>query len=145
MMTQPVTAEASRPEADGMRLEYRIHFFGSGTFQLETQLAPTQKLQPGAGMRYAVSFDDEAPQVVNVHADTSLAAWEKSVADGVSVFRTKHLIATPGEHVLKYWAIDPGLVLQKLVVDTGGLRPSYLGPPESYRRVAPANATKAGR
>jgi hypothetical protein len=27
--------------------------------------------------------------------------------------------------------VDPGVVLQKLIVDLGGRRPGYLGPPES--------------
>jgi hypothetical protein len=27
--------------------------------------------------------------------------------------------------------VDPGVVLQRIVVNTGGLRPSFLGPPES--------------
>ena len=98
---------------------------------MSAYLAPTQKFQPGPGFRYAISFDDEAPQVVNVHADESLRAWERSVGDGVAILASKHTIAQAGYHVLKFWALDPGLVLQKLVVDTGGLRPSYLGPPES--------------
>jgi hypothetical protein len=38
--------------------------------------------------------------------------------------------------VLTFWSLDPGLVLQKVVVYTGRPRPSYLGPPESARGAA---------
>jgi hypothetical protein len=145
MTTLPVTAPSAPPGPAGQWLEYGIHFLSTGTFSVDAYLAPTQKIQPGPGLRYAVSFDDETPQVVNVHADGSLGAWEKTVADGVTVLRSKHVIAAPGPHVLKFWALDPALVLQKLVVDTGGLRPSYLGPPESVHRLAPPEAGRRAR
>ncbi len=45
---------------------------------------------------------------------------------------SRHPLAAPGYQTLKFWMIDPAVVLQKIVVDLGGLRPSYLGPPESF-------------
>ena len=47
---------------------------------------------------------------------------------------SQHQIDKPGKHTLKFWVVDSGLVLQKLVVNTGGQRSSYLGPPESPRQ-----------
>jgi hypothetical protein len=54
----------------------------------------------------------------------------------ISLFVTSHRVARPGRHTVKFWALDPGLVPQRLVVDAGWLRPSYLGPPESPYRPA---------
>jgi len=36
-------------------------------------------------------------------------------------------------NTLEVWAVDPGVVLERIVVSHGPLLPSYLGPPESVR------------
>jgi hypothetical protein len=130
MTTLPVDA-APATLADAMRLEYEVYLFRAGKVKVQATLAPTLKFRPGSGFRYAISFDDEDPQVVDVHQDSSQQRWEKNVSDGVTQLVSEHVLARPGAHTLKFWALDSGLVLQRLVIDAGGLQPSYLGPPES--------------
>jgi hypothetical protein len=133
MTAEPVTVESRAPGADGPRLEYRMVLFDTGAVTIRAYLSPTQNFSGAEhGLRYAVSIDEDTPQIVNVTADSSLRAWEQSVADDITIRETRHRVVTPGRHVLKFWLVDPGVVLQKLVVDAGGVRPSYLGPPESW-------------
>ena len=135
----PVTAASQTPGGNAPHLEYRVFMFDTGAVKVHAYISPTWDFTGGKGLRYAVSFDDEAPQVVNIHADGSSTgktdgnpAWEQGVANNVKILVTQHRLAQAGTHVLKFWMVDPGIVLQKLVIDAGGLRPSYLGPPESF-------------
>jgi hypothetical protein len=54
-------------------------------------------------------------------------------ADNVGLTVATHRTDRPGRHVLAFWTVDPTVVPQKPVADTGGLQPSYPGPPESHR------------
>jgi len=69
------------------------------------------------------------------------AWWQKSVADHIKIKRSSHGRLDAGTHTLRVWMIDPGVVIQRFVIDAGGLRPSYLGPPPSLR-VPPSTASR---
>ncbi len=139
MTPVPVTAPSQKPEGDSPRLEYPMYLFNSGKVEVKVYVSPTQNFLNTQGLWYAISFDDETPQIINIHEKDTIPdwkyppTWNQAVSENIKVMVSKHLLEKPGEHVLKFWMVDPGIVLQKIVVNTGGLKPSYLGPPESYR------------
>jgi hypothetical protein len=136
---QPVDAPGATPGKDSPCLEYQMYLFSTGAVEVATITSPTLNFVPGRGLRYAASFDDEPPQVVTLvpadyKAQNGNRDWEKVVGDNARYARSTHTLAKPGYHTLKIWMVDPGVVLQKIVVDCGGVKPSYLGPPESFHR-----------
>jgi len=142
----PVDAPSAIPGKDSPCLEYRMYLFSTGKVEVAAIMAPTLNFVPGRGLQYAVSFDDEAPQVVTVvpqkySAQNGNRDWEKSVEDNARYGHTTHTLAKSGYHTLKFWMVDPGVVLSKLVVDPGGVKSSYLGPPESFHRGKFGSAT----
>jgi hypothetical protein len=127
----PVTAASANPPL-APRLEYRFYATSSGPARVETYLSPSLPFVAGRGLRFAVSIDDAPPTVVDMKASAGDPDWSRSVEDNIRIMRTPVSVAAPGAHSLYVWGIDPGVVLQKIVVNFGGERPSYLGPPESF-------------
>jgi hypothetical protein len=133
MTIMPVTASPRVASNQQAHLEYDVYTFDTGKAVITVYLSPTLPFHR-RGLRYAIAMDDEIPQVVDIHADRSERTWAKQVSDNINIQTTIHHIHQPGWHVLKFWAIDPGIVLQKIVVNMGGAKSTYLGPPESYRQ-----------
>jgi hypothetical protein len=133
MSVFPVDAPSKTEPGTGPCLEYRMYLFDPGNLEVEAILGPSLNFVPGRGLRYAISFDDQASQIVDMLAQNSVQDWSKAVEDNVRVSTSTHALADTGYHTLKFWMVDPGIVLEKLVVKPGPVRPSYLGPPESFR------------
>lgn len=112
-------------------LEYDIWLRDTGSIDIGLWCSPTLDFLNQGGLRFGVSIDDSEIQVINLHEGNVDRLWNQWVADNIIQKHFKTSISKPGHHVLKYYAIDPGLVLQKIVIDAGGLKPSYLGPEES--------------
>jgi len=131
MMPSPVTAKKQEPGGNNPHLEYEVNLIDTGMVNVDAYISPTIDFTNSTGLHYAISIDNEQPQIININADKSEVSWNKDVSDNIKIMVSKHHISTPGRHILKYWMIDPGVVLQKIVINAGGEKPSYLGPPES--------------
>ncbi|HET9087368.1 MAG TPA: glycosyl hydrolase 115 family protein [Acidobacteriaceae bacterium] len=132
MAVFPVTATSVLPPQPAPSLQYKMYLFEAGTFRVEAVLAPTLGFVPGRGLRYAISFDDQPPQVIDALAHNSDKAWATAVSDGVRKVTSTLNVVSPGYHTLKFWMVDPAVVVEKIVVSQEKLPSSYLGPPESY-------------
>jgi hypothetical protein len=128
----PVTAPTRSPTARSARLEYDIFLYSSGDLNVSMDLAPSLDFQSGEGLRIAVSLNDAPPQVLKLDTEAR-DHWSKAVGDGIRRLVSKHRVDRAGAQVLKIWMVTPGVVLQRIVIDAGGVRDSYLGPPESVR------------
>jgi hypothetical protein len=118
-------------------LEYKVFLKDTGTVNIQVYLGSTIDYSGGEGLHYAIAFDDQTPQIINSTLKKPGEHWQNNnsdmvMMDNVRVDESVHRISKTGEHTLKFWVIDKGLILQKLVIDCGGLKPSELGPPESY-------------
>jgi hypothetical protein len=112
-------------------LDYKVYFFSTGTFPVTIERLPT--LDAAGATRVAIALDDGEPQIVAGANATQTTAWRKAIIEQVDKLTANIQVKTPGYHTLHVYKVDPAIVLDRLVIDTGGLLPSYLGPPESYR------------
>lgn len=124
VMSEPVT------------LEYTFDASSTGDVSVVAYCLPTQRTHEGRGVRYAISIDDAEPVIVDFGEDGGASGehgnrWRQNVSRNITESRSTHTITQPGRHTLRLWMVDPGIVVDKLVIDFGGVQPSELGPPET--------------
>jgi hypothetical protein len=133
MEAYPVTAASTLPPEKSACIEYRMKLFDTAPMELTMTLAPTLNFVPGRGLRLAVGMDRQPLQVVDVLAHNNEQDWAKAVSDGVRRVEIPMQVEAPGEHTLRVCRVDPGVVVERLLLSKGSVPRTYLGPPESVR------------
>lgn len=112
----PVTASAPLSQASP-HLEYDIYADAGDSIRLSLSFSPTLNfLHLPEGLRFAVSIDDETPQLLSLNKEDNTGVWNTWVANNNIVKTSAHKISASGKHTIRYWMVDPGVILQHIEI-----------------------------
>lgn len=141
-------APSLTPES-GPALEYDFYKFTPGranetdpqTFNLTMVMGTGMNAIPTQHLAFAAQFDDDAPRRVEYIGaappgrGARPAGWTDAVFNAAWVNTTTWTDDLDvGPHTLRVFLLEPSTVLTRIMIDFGGLRDSYLGPPESVQQ-----------
>jgi len=97
-------------------MTYDIYTTSIGEVALKVALIPGHPVN-GGDIRYAVSIDDEKPQIVSYKTGFRTEPWKINVLRNQSLNTTIHKINTPGKHTIRISALDPEVIVDQLMLD----------------------------
>lgn len=125
-------ARATTFGAASPALEYQIDIAKAADFQASFYLIPTQPLVSGSGLRLAFSIDGGEGKTIVVDKETEVSSrkWAANILDETTIGTAK-ISLTAGRHALRVFAVDTGVVLDKILLSSHELPTSYFGPRET--------------
>ena len=120
------------------RLEYDFYTFEQGSVDVYTYVLPTFTISKDRGYagheatnvetKYGVCIDEGPVMTPSTSSFEYAQIWYESVLKNCRINKTTLHIDKPGKHTVKIICGDAGTVVQKVVLDFGGMKRSYMGP-----------------
>lgn len=134
----PVESKQNTRSSKCPGVEYDFYTFEQGPVDVYTYVLPTFVLNADRGYagheatnletQYGICIDDVPVMNPSTSSIEYAQIWYESVLMNCRVNKTTLHINEPGRHTLKILCGDAGTVIQKIVLDFGGMKHSYLGP-----------------
>ena len=96
--------------------EYKVNL-ASGTHKITVKCLPTHAIYKGRFVRYAVSVNNDLPQIFNLNSPAESKVWKQNVLRGYSMGETSHTISKDGEAIIRIYLPDPGVVINRIEIE----------------------------
>lgn len=114
-------------------LTYTFYSLSATAPELRVYTLPTHALNKDYKMRYAVSIDNGPLQVTDFRTYGRSEEWKQNVLRNSAIREWKLAPLAPGKHEVKIYAIDPGVVIDRLLIQFGDAPVSYSVIPETVK------------
>lgn len=136
------TAEVINPKRrDAPYVEYDFYSFNYGSVDVYTYVLPVFPLTSDRDLGFHESSTEETKYAVSIGegpiATPSSSSpeysqeWSENVLRNAAINKSVLHINEAGRHSVRIKMADPGMIIQKIVLDFGGMKRSYLGPPST--------------
>lgn len=112
-------------------VEYDFYTFSSTAPGITIFTLPTHPLNNYYSLRYAVSIDDGPLTIVDFKTFGRSEEWKQNVLRNRAERKIDMPDLNAGKHTLKIYCIDPGVIVDEIRIDLGGLKKAYSVIPET--------------
>ena len=101
-------------------VEYDFYTFSSAIPSVSIFTLPTHPLNNNYSVRYAISIDNGPLKIIDTRTFGRSEEWKQNVLRNYVVRNEKLQQINGGKHILRVYTIDPGVVLDRIVIDLAG-------------------------
>jgi hypothetical protein len=128
---QAIPLTAATPDTTALAIKsnpsvaYNFYTLSNAPAEIKIYTLPTFPMNSDYGMRYAVSIDNGPLTILNFKTAGRSNEWKQNVLSNTASRSVKINSLPAGKHQLKIYMIDPGVILDRILIDLGGLKPFY--------------------
>ncbi len=130
-LNAPLVTNTAQLKETAPVLEYDFYVLSEATPTVRVSTLPTHPVTSDYSMRYGISVDEGPVQVVDFKTVGRSEEWKQNVLSNSAMRSAKFDPLSKGKHTLKIYMIDPGVILDSITIDLGGLLPAYSTVPET--------------
>lgn len=131
VVTNAAPDTASIPQTAAY-VAYEFYSFSNASLKVIIHTLPTHPLNKNFSMRYGVSIDDGPVKIIDFKTVGRSEEWKQNVLRNSAIKPVEFPARSLGKHTLKVYAIDPGVILDRIVIEFGNQQKVYGGIKETF-------------
>jgi hypothetical protein len=124
--SEETPVDPKKPNAP--RIDYTFSGVDADKVTVYVYALPFFPLYDGKGTCYGISVDGAPVQVTQTTAKEWTPLWKNQVIKNGAVFKATFSIIKTPKHIFSLVYGDPGVIIERVVIDWGGLKTTYVGP-----------------
>lgn len=112
-------------------LEYDFHAERGGEVTIHVYTLPTHPIHEPYSNRFGIALNDDQPVVLDPRTHGRSETWKVNVLRNNAITSLKQTLPGPGIHTLKIYALDPGVILDRILIERDGAITTYSPYPET--------------